>query len=107
MLLQEDRQARVVDVARRLALFATVALVLTPQRAAPQRVEDARFDASAVTLDELQFKASQSFEYLFDFGDEWWHEITVEAIGTSSRAQSYPEFGARKGASPEKYAGDE
>ena len=66
-----------------------------------------RFDASVVTLDELPFKASQSFEYLFDFGDEWWHEITVEAIGTSSRAQSYPQFGKRKGASPAQYAEEE
>ena len=64
---------------------------------------DGRFSAASATLDELEFKIGQSFEYLFDFGDEWWHEITVEALGPSESGGIYPRIVGQRGASPPQY----
>ena len=32
------------------------------------------------SIDLLGLKVSRSFGYWFDFGDDWWHQINVEAI---------------------------
>jgi len=48
--------------------------------------EQSRFDAAQAKIDDLRLKVSQSFEYLFDFGDNWWHEVTVEAMGALGRS---------------------
>jgi len=68
---------------------------------------DNRYDAASATLDELKFKVGQTFEYLFDFGDEWWHEIEVEAIGPPESVGTYPRIVAQRGASPPQYPEDD
>ena len=50
---------------------------------------DGRYDAASATLDDLKLKVGQTFEYLFDFGDMWWHELKVEAIGASESGKTY------------------
>src|SRR5687768_8281988 len=35
-------------------------------------------DASLVTIDALQLRPRRTFEYVFDFGASWEHEIVVE-----------------------------
>jgi hypothetical protein len=45
------------------------------------------------TLDSLGLEVGRSFGYWFDFGDDWWHQINVEAIedkvpGSRSQGQS-------------------
>lgn len=64
---------------------------------------DSRFSASSAKLDELKFKVGQTFEYLFDFGDEWWHEITVEALGPSDAGGTYPRIVGQRGVAPPQY----
>ena len=64
---------------------------------------DGRYNAAAVRLDDLKLKEGQTFEYLFDFGDEWWHEIKVEALGASDRTKAYPQIVDKRGASPAQY----
>jgi len=61
---------------------------------------DNRYNAARARLDELKFKVGQTFEYLFDFGDEWWHEIKVEAIGPSESLGKYPQTVEKRGFSP-------
>jgi hypothetical protein len=77
---------------------------------APQMVDESdafddesRFDASATRLDDLHLKPGQKFEYLFDFGDCWWHEGTVEAVNPSVPRARYPQIRASHGASPPQY----
>src|SRR5438034_596215 len=42
----------------------------------PDPFDDAsKLDAAETTLDDLKLKPGQTFEYLFDFGDSWWHEL--------------------------------
>jgi hypothetical protein len=65
--------------------------------------DDSRFDASATKLDELRLRPGQKFEYLFDFGDSWWHQGTVEAVNLSVPRARYPEIRESRGASPPQY----
>lgn len=41
--------------------------------------------------------------YLFDFGDEWWHEITVEQIDAKPEEGGYPRVLEEHGQSPPQY----
>jgi len=59
-------------------------------------------DAETATLDSLKLKAGQGFVYLFDFGDRWWHEVTVEQIGGVG-AGDYPRLVEKHGSSPPQY----
>ncbi|MBU2490760.1 MAG: plasmid pRiA4b ORF-3 family protein [Proteobacteria bacterium] len=60
-------------------------------------------DASKARLDGLGLQEGQTFEYLFDFGDEWWHELSVEAINPVVPGVKYPEIRKRQGVSPPQY----
>ena len=44
-----------------------------------------QIDAAKARLDDLKLKTGQRFEYLFDFGDSWWHEVVVETISPVRR----------------------
>lgn len=60
-------------------------------------------DASETTLDDLRLRAGRKFEYLFDFGDSWWHEITVESKSTVHDEGSYPRVVKERGKAPPQY----
>jgi hypothetical protein len=60
-------------------------------------------DASTVSIGTLNLKKGQLFYYLFDFGDDWWHQITVDKTGDEADDGTYPRIVERKGESPEQY----
>lgn len=62
-----------------------------------------RSNAEKARIDRLGLKPSQSFLYLFDFGDEWWHEITVEQIDAPAQNSQYPRILKTNGKSPPQY----
>ena len=65
-------------------------------------------DVSKTTLDSLGLKVGQAFGYWFDFGDDWRHEIRVEAIGDAAPKDGrFPKVIARVGESPPQYADPE
>jgi hypothetical protein len=64
--------------------------------------DDFRKDASQTLLDSLHLRKGQRFAYLFDFGDEWWHDVVVEAIHDGQRAASIGVIESR-GKSPPQY----
>jgi len=66
-------------------------------------IENNAQDASTVSIGDLNLKKGQEFYYLFDFGDSWWHQITVEKIGEEADDGTYPRIVERKGKSPEQY----
>ena len=41
------------------------------------------YDASKTTIGSLGLTPGRELRYMFDFGDQWWHEITVEQSGGS------------------------
>lgn len=60
-------------------------------------------DASRTSIDSLGLAKGQTLYYLFDFGDEWWHEITVEQTDEKPDEDLYPRIAERKGKSPPQY----
>lgn len=47
-------------------------------------------EASGLTLGSLIKKEKQKFEYVYDFGDSWVHEILVEKILPKEAKKTYP-----------------
>jgi len=54
-------------------------------------------------LTSLGLTRGRKFHYLFDFGDEWWHEITVEQTDAPAEKGKYPRILETHGASPPQY----
>jgi hypothetical protein len=55
------------------------------------------------TIDSLRLKAGRSFGYLFDFGDNWQHQINVEAVEDTVPKGHFPRVTKRVGESPPQY----
>jgi hypothetical protein len=60
-------------------------------------------DVTQTTLDSLGLKVDQSFGYCFDYGDDWWHQIDVEAIDEKVPGGKFPKVTKRVGKSPPQY----
>ena len=60
-------------------------------------------DLTQTTLDSLGLKVDQSFGYWFDYGDDWWHKINVEAIDEKVPRGKFPKVTQRVGKSPPQY----
>jgi hypothetical protein len=56
------------------------------------------------TLNSLGLEEGRSFGYWFDFGDDWWHQINVEAIDDKVPTGKFPKVTKRVGKSPPQYA---
>jgi len=63
-------------------------------------------DVAKTTLDSLGFEVGRAFGYWFDFGDDWRHEIRVEAIESVPPKGRLPKVIARVGESPPQYDAD-
>ena len=62
------------------------------------------YDASKTSLASLALKPGDTFYYLFDFGDDWWHRITVLALDVPlHEAVRYPLLVEKIGESPAQY----
>jgi hypothetical protein len=69
--------------------------------------DDCHKDAAKAKISSLKLKKKQVFYYLFDFGDEWWHEITVEDTEAKTENDKYPRVVEQKGESPPQYVYDD
>ena len=69
------------------------------------RQPEGRVDATM--LDALGLKVGQAFGYWFDFGDDWWHQINVEAVEESAPKRTYPRVVGSEGQSPPQYMEEE
>ena len=56
------------------------------------------------TIESLGLKVDDRFGYWFDFGDDWWHQINVEAIEDEVPKGKYPKVTKKVGKSPPQYA---
>ena len=63
-------------------------------------------DARRATLDQLIDAKVKKFAYTYDFGDDWRHTVTVEAVAPADPVLTYPRFidGAHR-APPEDVGG--
>ncbi|MCE9567740.1 MAG: plasmid pRiA4b ORF-3 family protein [Planctomycetes bacterium] len=69
--------------------------------------EDQSGVASETTIDSLRLRVGRSFGYLFDFGDNWWHQVNVEAIEDKVPDGKFPKVTKRIGKSPQQYPDEE
>lgn len=70
----------------------------------PLSGERAAGDVSRTTIGSLGLEVGQVFGYWFDFGDDWWHQLTVGAVGERAVGTRYPKVTKRVGESPPQYA---
>jgi hypothetical protein len=59
------------------------------------------------TFDSLGLKVGDRFGYWFDFGDDWWHQINVEAIEDKVPRGKFPKVTKKIGKSPPQYADED
>jgi hypothetical protein len=55
------------------------------------------------TIAGLGLKVGDRFGYWFDFGDDWWHQINVEAVEEKVPRGKFPKVTKRVGKSPPQY----
>lgn len=60
-------------------------------------------DARSTRLDDLGLKPERVFGYLFDFGDDWYHQIQVTRVEQAIPTVTYPRVIKRVGKSPPQY----
>jgi hypothetical protein len=61
-------------------------------------------DVTKTLIGSLDLAVEEPFGYWFDFGDDWWHQIDVQAITEPQPQVKYPRITNRIGASPPQYA---
>lgn len=60
-------------------------------------------EVTDTTIDSLGLEEGRAFGYWFDFGDDWYHQIDVVAIGEATPRARYPKVTERIGESPPQY----
>jgi hypothetical protein len=83
-----------------------------PQYASPEACGGDMFsapqsNAGKTKVSSLGLEPKQVFFYLFDWGDEWWHEIKVEAVDCPVEEGRYPRILESHGKSPPQYGDSE
>jgi hypothetical protein len=73
----------------------------------PAQNDDAseRDDESAVALAQVAGAVKDKVVYVYDFGDDWRHDLVVEAITAAEPGVRYPRCTGGKGAPPEEDSG--
>ena len=76
----------------------------------PVMIEEAQWfggravrDASVTKIGSLDLTTGRKLAYLFDFGDSWWHEITVEQTDGNLEQGKYPRVIQKRGDSLPQY----
>jgi len=59
--------------------------------------------ATRIRIDSIALYGGPKFLYLFDYGDEWWHEVDLLSITERVTRASYPKVVKKQGKSPPQY----
>ncbi len=59
--------------------------------------------ASRIRIDSITLYGGPKFLYLFDYGDEWWHEVELISVTEKVTRASYPRVVKKQGKSPSQY----
>jgi len=62
--------------------------------------------ATRIRIDSLALRPGQKFLYLFDYDDEWWHEVELVGVSEKVPRGSYPRVVKKQGKSPPQYSSD-
>jgi hypothetical protein len=69
----------------------------------PEFDEEMAGDVRTTTIDSLGLEVGRAFGYLFDFGDNWLHQINVTAVEEATGKGRYPKITEKVGISPPQY----
>jgi hypothetical protein len=97
------------DGSQTLALWPSMALLHWLGRSIPMRpIQNPPIDrVDHTTIDSLDLKVGNRFGHWFDFGDDWWHQINVEAIEDKVPRGKFPRITKKVGKSPPQYADED
>jgi len=59
--------------------------------------------ATRIRIDSIALYSDNRFLYLFDYGDEWWHDIELISVTKKITRGSYPRVVKKQGKSPPQY----
>jgi len=65
--------------------------------------EQDKYNAGEIKIEDLDLEINDTFYYLFDYGDEWWHEIRLENMEEFQKGQLHPQLVEARGKSPKQY----
>ncbi len=82
---------------------AIYSLPMPPEVVLPGFEDDMTGDVRTTTVDSLGLEVGRAFGYLFDFGDEWLHQINVTAVEEAPDKGRYPKIIEKVGRSPPQY----
>jgi tetratricopeptide (TPR) repeat protein len=68
-----------------------------------QDADETRKLATRIRIDSIALYGGPKFLYLFDYGDEWWHEVDLLGITPRVTRASYPKVVLKQGKSPPQY----
>jgi len=71
----------------------------------PEFADDDVIDEETIQISDILNQEGQKFEYVYDFGDEWEHEIVLEKIFEPEEDAEYPTCIAGEGACPPEDCG--
>jgi hypothetical protein len=71
----------------------------------PEKYDDpgATGNVAKTKLGDLDLQVGQTFGYWYDFGDNWYHQISVLSVGEADPQKRYPRIVGRVGDSPPQY----
>ena len=59
--------------------------------------------ATRIRIDSIALHGGPNILYLFDYGDEWWHEVELISVTERVTRASYPRVVKKQGKSPPQY----
>ncbi len=59
--------------------------------------------ATRLRIDSVELYGGPKFLYLFDYGDEWWHEVELISVTKRVTRANYPRVVKKQGKSPPQY----
>ena len=71
----------------------------------PDFLDDDVVDEKKFRLDKVAPHTDATFQYVYDFGDNWEHDVLIEQIMPSKRGQKYPTCLAGERRCPPEYVG--
>jgi hypothetical protein len=72
-------------------------------RSQGQDADETRKLAARIRIDSIALYGGPKFLYLFDYGDEWWHEVNLISITQRVTRASYPKVVQKQAKSPPQY----
>jgi len=62
--------------------------------------------ATRIRIDSVELYGGPKFLYLFDYGDEWWHNVELISVTERVTRANYPRVVKKQGKSPPQYSSE-